>query len=66
VVSCQQVDRVEPEKVGKLPFGRRTNPPHRRGGRVAECGGLLISRNPLLVARFQLFIWWHPDCVDRI
>ena len=36
----------------------------RRGGRVAECGGLLISLKPLLDAAFQRLTVWPTECVD--
>jgi hypothetical protein len=39
-------------------------PKRRRGGRVAECGGLLISAKPLLDAASQRFSVWHGECVD--
>jgi hypothetical protein len=31
---------------------------------VAECGGLLNSRNPLLGVAFQRFDLWCSDCPD--
>src|SRR4029077_8480310 len=38
---------------------------HRRGGREAEGGGLLISEKPLLRLPFQRRAVWQPTCVDQ-